>query len=231
MSCSLCIDGNEPYVLIILNHSLPINRHQILERLWHKAAVRICSDGGANRINALGNNSLVPEFIVGDFDSIRADVEAHFRAGGKTQFLQVVNEETSDAEKCVQFANTRFPAIKHCVLYGFAGGIADKELNCYHLMRKYAPQVLLVDENSVVVLVAPGHCKLQFDLDRYGPRCGLIPLFCAARCTTTGLEWNLRGEALELGKFISVSNRFHEPSGGAISVETDNYVIFTCQLK
>lgn len=38
-----------PFALIILNQ--PVTRPDILQRLWHTAGVKICADGGGNRVH------------------------------------------------------------------------------------------------------------------------------------------------------------------------------------
>ena len=231
MNIPVFIDGNQEFALIILNHSFPIQYKDTLKEVWNNSSIRLCSDGGANRIKRLGELSLIPDFILGDFDSVQPETLDHFKSFGKTEFIRVVDNETSDAEKCIQFVIEKYPHIKHCVLYGFAGGIIDKELNCYHLMVKYKEHidVIPVDEVSFVLLLASGNWKLQIDLSKYGPRCGIIPLFGPVRCTTTGLQWNLCNELLEMGKQISTSNLFNE--NGTISIECNNYTLFTCQIQ
>uniref|UniRef100_A0A0D9V0S5 Thiamin pyrophosphokinase catalytic domain-containing protein n=1 Tax=Leersia perrieri TaxID=77586 RepID=A0A0D9V0S5_9ORYZ len=71
------------YALVVLNQNLP----RFMPRLWTHAKLRICADGGANRIFdemfQLTNeqdyervrNRYIPEIIEGDMDSIRPEVK------------------------------------------------------------------------------------------------------------------------------------------------------------
>jgi thiamine pyrophosphokinase len=58
---------------------------------------------------------------------------------------------------------------------------------------------------------------------------GLIPLATPARAvTTTGLQWNLNGEALEFGKRISSSNSIPGTAGDEeVTVESSDPLIWT----
>jgi len=74
------------YALVVLNQHLP----RFMPRLWDHANLRICADGGANRIFdemfQLTNdedeisirNRYIPEIIEGDMDSIRPEVKLFY---------------------------------------------------------------------------------------------------------------------------------------------------------
>lgn len=222
----------QKYALIVLNNSQPISESNVLEQLWKHSTVKMCADGGANRIKML-NKSMIPDFIVGDFDSILPETISHYKNAGKTQFKKIINEETADVEKCIQFVRDSVKTCKSCILYGFSGGLIDKELNCFHLVRKYVDEVdvMMFSERSFAVLLKPGINEFKFKLSEVGPRCGILPLFCTVSCNSKGLQWDLRGEKMEFGKFISVSNRFDPDEDGKVVIETDNYAFFTSQIQ
>lgn len=68
--------------LLIANMPLPAH----MKDLWEESGPRLCADGGANRLfswsKSLGSGSdgslYVPSAIVGDFDSIKPEIEEHF---------------------------------------------------------------------------------------------------------------------------------------------------------
>merc|ERR1711862_304969 len=69
-------------VLIILNQPLCSKKDSIFYKLWNMSFIRVCADGGANRLFDLSNSNnnnddddeFVPDLIVGDLDSLRDDV-------------------------------------------------------------------------------------------------------------------------------------------------------------
>lgn len=92
-------------VLIILNtpmEKLPI--HQ----LWSCTGVRICADGGANRLyyrfsNDQERDRYIPDFIVGDFDSLREEVRQYYLQKG-TVVLPQYSQYSTDFMKAIKIA-------------------------------------------------------------------------------------------------------------------------------
>ncbi|EGV61459.1 thiamine pyrophosphokinase [Yamadazyma tenuis] len=70
--------------LIVLNQEI----HSIdLEGLWRNTKLHICADGGANRLfeywkKHQRTEEFVPDFIVGDLDSLKADVQQFYEQHG-----------------------------------------------------------------------------------------------------------------------------------------------------
>ena len=56
--------------------------------------------------------------------------------------------------------------------------------------------------------------------------CSLVPLIEPAVLTTTGLKWNLTGEILKFGQFISTSNEFAS-SSGYVEVESSSCILWS----
>lgn len=68
--------------LIVLNNTL---EGTDVESLWKHSTVRVCADGGANRLyDYLGEkrNLYIPMYIVGDLDSLRPDVKEYYVSQG-----------------------------------------------------------------------------------------------------------------------------------------------------
>lgn len=72
---------SEPFdTLILLNTPLPEkNNHSdgMFERLLKHARMVVCADGGANRLYQYCE-SVMPDIIIGDLDSLRAEVRQHY---------------------------------------------------------------------------------------------------------------------------------------------------------
>ena len=183
--------------LIICNGNPP--PQNLLSQLWQEADYRVAADGGANLLNLL---KLVPDAVVGDFDSLQPGVRQQL---AESILYHVKEQDTNDADK----------AVRHCLKRGFTeinllgadGGRQDQFLSSLEILFKYSFQASLI-------LWSPLE-RMEFILDSWkgnlhvGATLSLIPLFGGAQgVVTKGLEFELNNRALLPGKIPSgVSNR------------------------
>lgn len=74
------------------------------------ATLRICADGGANRLyerEQQGATTCHPHVIIGDLDSIRPEVAAHYRDRGAQVLDLSHDQDSTDLQKCVNYVETR----------------------------------------------------------------------------------------------------------------------------
>ncbi|KAI8999907.1 thiamine pyrophosphokinase [Hyaloraphidium curvatum] len=98
--------GGQPerYALIVVN--TPLCRRDSFEKIWNRAAVKICADGGANRLfdqfrgDDAAREEFLPGYIVGDLDSVRPEVMDHYAARG-TRVLRFEDQDSTDLQKCI----------------------------------------------------------------------------------------------------------------------------------
>ncbi|KAI8821105.1 thiamine pyrophosphokinase [Fimicolochytrium jonesii] len=91
-------------VLIVLNQ--PIGAKEAFWRIWKNTAAHVCADGGANRlydafVDEGERSKYIPDFICGDFDSLRSEVKQWYERKG-TQTLHITDQETTDLQKCFE---------------------------------------------------------------------------------------------------------------------------------
>ncbi|KAL6080178.1 thiamine pyrophosphokinase [Balamuthia mandrillaris] len=102
------VGGGETSAVVVVDRPLYPDRPNyahyltIFSNLWHNAQLRVCADGGANRVHALSKESYVPDFIIGDLDSARDDVLDYYTNTKGTQLLRVAEQETTDLDKCIR---------------------------------------------------------------------------------------------------------------------------------
>ena len=59
----------------------------------------ICADGGANSAFKLG---VIPQFIIGDFDSIKQNVREYYST--RSKIINYSRQNDTDVEKCLKYA-------------------------------------------------------------------------------------------------------------------------------
>ncbi|PWN88547.1 thiamine pyrophosphokinase [Acaromyces ingoldii] len=144
------------YAVILLNQPiLPVHRSSFL-KLWCGATLRICADGGANRLydsyfapDSSSTSSVVsdvpePHDIIGDLDSLRLDVRSYFEQKGKTTVRHVASQYSTDLQKCVlrvEELETEGAQAEQMdlVLVGGLSGRLDQTMHTIHVLCQLSP--------------------------------------------------------------------------------------------
>lgn len=91
------------------------------------ATLRICADGGANRLYdelrgpSHASDSVPmphPHAIIGDLDSIRPEVAAYYRDAGVAITDLSHDQDSTDLQKCVEYAAAHGSRPQHIVAFG-----------------------------------------------------------------------------------------------------------------
>lgn len=233
--------------LVVLNWTLPAAMGQ----LWGAADVRLCADGGANRLfdeigkgqggaaGRLERGDYIPDIILGDLDSLRPEVRDFYKShGSKVEDLSR-DQDSTDMQKALE--KLRRPpsadglgpaeAWEEVIVVGATGGRLDHELSNINTLLLYTDlRVVLVGESSLAVRVPAGRARIYPLRDVEGPACGLVPLPGPLRASTSGLRWNLDDTEMKFGGLISTSNCL-EGAEGTVDVVSDGDLLWTVELR
>ncbi|XP_018716804.2 thiamine pyrophosphokinase 1 isoform X2 [Eucalyptus grandis] len=197
------------YALVLLNQRLP----RFAPLLWQHAQVRMCADGGANRVydempdlfpdedaSAI-RNRYKPEAIRGDMDSIRPEVMDFYRT-----------------LLCILVA-------------GALGGRFDHEIGNINVLCRFSDtRIILISDDCLIQLLPRTHRhEIHILSSVEGPHCGLIPIGMPSKSTTTtGLKWDLADTEMKFGGLISTSNIAKEET---VTVRSDSDLLWTISIK
>ncbi|PSR85995.1 Thiamine pyrophosphokinase [Actinidia chinensis var. chinensis] len=237
-------NGPSPsYALIVLNQRLP----RFTPLLWTKARLRICADGGANRVfdelpqlfpreNVQDvRNRYKPDVIKGDMDSVRQEV-IDFYANLGTKIVDASDDQdTTDLHKCVAYICDSTPNLEKsnlCILVaGALGGRFDHEIGIINVLCLFSTmRIVLLSDDCLILLLPSTHChEILIQSSVEGPHCGLIPIgMPSKRTTTTGLKWDLSDTEMRFGGLISTSNIV---IGERITVQSVSDLLWTISFK
>lgn len=176
----------------------------------------------------------VPDLICGDMDSARPEILQYFENLG-VQVAEDKDQDSTDLMKSLAQI-TRSDAKRDVLVYGSLGGRADQafsQLHQLYLTSATEPHefndVLLVAGSSLIIVLKPGQHQIETPVHKGGfsEYAGIVPLTGPATVTTEGFEWNLHGEELAFGRFISTSNHI---TSDTVKIDTSSPVVFTLEF-
>lgn len=155
----------------------------------------VAADGGANFCAEMG---LEPAAIIGDFDSLEADVRDRFASSDLIEVSEMAEQDTTDFQKCMAHLYAPF-----VLAVGFSDGRLDHTLaNFGALAQRIGPPTILIGTHDVV-FAAPAEIALDLPL---GTRISLFPMEPLGGISQ-GLQWPIEGLTLSpLGR-MGTSNK------------------------
>ncbi|MCE1165207.1 MAG: thiamine diphosphokinase [Bacteroidetes bacterium] len=162
-----------------------------MKKLCSKDSYIICADGGANATKKAG---IIPNIIIGDFDSISKSALKFF-TGKKTILLKITEQETTDLEKSLMYIIAN--GLDNVKIFGAFGSRPDHTLNNFSVLKRYSKvlDIHVYDEMFETFFIDK---KTEFKY-RKGQTISLMPMPIATGITTKGLMYPLNNESLELG--------------------------------
>jgi thiamine pyrophosphokinase len=232
-------ESNDPfdYGIIILNYSLASLRNLLSREVWQKAVIRGCADGGSNMLKTYSdenNETLVPDYISGDFDSIEPKTSDYYRAISTVDFIETHDQNATDFTKCVRVMMDRKPTLNNLLVFCSLGGRFDHTTGIIHslyILNANYPDLqiyLLTDCDITFLLHAQRLNRIHIQSRYNGTYCSLLPFGQLAHVQTEGLKWNLNPtQELSFTKLVSSSNSYQSVNTAYVDVHTDNDIIWT----
>jgi thiamine pyrophosphokinase len=189
--------------LIICGGTLEDYSH--FEKVFSEDMFVICADSGANHLRRM---NIVPDVLLGDFDSIRSQDFEYFKSIGTNIIKFPVEKDKTDSEIAVDFALQN--GFRDLVILAATGSRLDHTLSNVFLLKKIMDRGAtgrICNENNVIYLI-----KDSIKLKRE-EKCKITLLSLTEKVTgvtTKGLYYNLQDAVIEMGSSFGVSNEFVE---------------------
>ena len=188
--------------LIVLGGDAPGS--ELLERCMQTSDLTIAADRG---LCAFVGTELLPDLLLGDMDSVSADVLARYEGRVPTRRLGCIKDDT-DGVDALDYAIEQ--GAQEITLLGALGGRLDHALaNLMLLVRasRHGVRAQIVDERVRIVRV-DGEETVR---DAVGDTLSLLPLGEARGVTLTGFFYPLRDHTLKSDYPLGASNVITEP--------------------
>lgn len=156
-----------------------------------------CADGGANAAFRLG---IAPDYIIGDFDSVRPDVLLSFQ--NTSGIIKFNRQDDTDVEKCLKYAIEN--GFDDCCMLGVTGDRLDHSYCNLGIALKYSDRLKLriISESTMLQVISGSVCFASLP----GEVISIFGFDEKTRFSTKGLKYPLKDEALPFGKRESTSN-------------------------
>jgi len=208
--------GEERKAFLIVANAPAFSEKQV--RSYAQSHTVVALDGAANEMRSCG---IVPQVILGDFDSIKEKeywgVQAAFDAiedsskpyVGNFQVLIVPakNQDKTDLEKAILYCDSKHAA--SILILNATGGRMDHTLGNIGLLRKMYRKkrpLFIQTEHECIQYVKDAEVHIKGCV---GDQCAIMA-YPEATMTTTGLQYNGDSYKLQLGIQESSCNRLAE---------------------
>lgn len=162
----------------------------------------ICADGGANFLYKIG---IIPNYIIGDLDSISLKAIEYFKKEGVEFKKFPTRKDETDTQLCIHLAKEL--DVLELDLLGALGGRIDHtiaNINLMYYIKNLGINPVLKTENEYVYILNNESLDL---LGTKGDTISILPIKGdAIGITLKGLEYPLDNATIKFGNPIGVSN-------------------------
>ncbi|TSJ90270.1 thiamine diphosphokinase [Gilliamella apicola] len=156
-----------------------------------------CTDGAYH--SYLSESAIVPDFIIGDLDSINPKMTVP----DKTQIIHTPDQSKPDFEKALLFLNSK--GVTSFSIYGATGRASDHFLGNLSVAMQYHQQFKMVFYDDYCHFFFADHHQIIHHVKNH--IISLMPLSTVTNLTITGFEYLLNDKTLVLGGCISLRNK------------------------
>ena len=157
-----------------------------------------CADGGANSAYKL---KVIPDYIIGDLDSIKSDVQKYY--SNKSKIIKYSRQNDTDVEKCLKHAIGK--GFREAILIGGTGDRLDHSFCNLGIVLKFFDKIKIkVVHQSSVLEALKGEVKLNTIPDE---TISLYGFDGKTKITSKGLKYSLKNISLPFGESESTSNK------------------------
>ena len=199
---------------IILANGKPPKKSDITFFRRRDFRTLICADGGANSALKM---KLVPDFIIGDLDSISSEALNQYKSSSK--IIQLKRQNDTDVEKCLKYAIKK--NYTEALLVGVTGNRLDHTFCNLGIVLKFFPQInisLIAEDSflkpyrgSVKLKTFPGETISLYGFDK------------KTKIISKDLKYPLNNVPLPFGERESTSN---VATGKIVELNISGGVIF-----
>ncbi len=182
--------------IILANGKSP--RKNVLKFLLNNEySCLICADGGANSARKL---KLIPNYIIGDFDSIESKNLKYFQE--KSVIIKLKDQNSTDVEKCLNFMVKK--KFKEAILSGVTGNRLDHTFCNLGIVLKYFNKISIsIIAESSFLKAYTGSIELK---TIPGETISIYGFNNKTKIKSTGLKYPLNNIGLPFGQKESTSN-------------------------
>lgn len=182
--------------IIIANGNAP-KKSEILFFYKRGYNTIFCADGGSNSAYKL---NLIPDYIIGDFDSINPEVIEYY--ADKSKIVKITRQNDTDVEKCLKTAIKK--GFGEVILLGATGDRLDHSFCNMGIVLKFFDRIKIsiVHHNSILN-VYTGNISLR---TKVGEIISLYGFDSKTKITSQGLKYPLKNTSLPFGKRDGTSN-------------------------
>lgn len=156
---------------------------------------------------------IIPQFAVGDFDSVtneeKAYIESHIT-------INPLNSEKNDTDLALGIEQAVASGYKEICVYGATGGRLDHFMGALQTLEKseYTQQnivIKIIDESNEIQFLKKGNHQVQYS--QYYPYISFIPVTYPTVISLAKFKYNLENEMLKLGSTLTISNELNNVEG------------------